>query len=110
MIKNEAKVVVRDSSDASFKGYQSQEALEQATLKSAEDIGLDQPKVAEILVQAPEKMVAVDPVEMETLVRVRPRETIPSMRYGKRLFSFQAGKEVLVPKFVQQHLLEKGII
>ena len=110
MSKNEAKVVVRESGDVSFKGYQSQEALEQATLKSAEDIGLDQPKIAEILVQEPEKMVAVDPAEMETLVRVRPRETIPSMRYGKRLFSFQAGKEVLVPKFVQQHLLEKGII
>lgn len=82
-------------------GYQSQAAKERAEETPEEDTSEPAPAATS---------VAVDMSQVNRMVKVRPRVTIPRTRIGLEWYSFTANKETLVPAFVRQHLEEKGIL
>lgn len=51
-----------------------------------------------------------DPSDLNRMVRVRPRQSIPRTRIGGTYYSLQAGKEILLPKHVANLLEEKGVL
>lgn len=72
------------------------------------------PKVEEVRsaeIGAEEQLSAAEYVEDPfAKVVINPRKTIPRTRIGHTWFTFEAGKKVIVPRYVATLLEEKGII
>ena len=101
-----------------LRGFQSPEALEGATKASSKAVEDDgEPHEALVAdeddspnVKLTEEERAATAAEMSKMVKVRARTFIPPFRYGKKTYTLPAGKEVLIPKCVQLHLIEKDLI
>jgi hypothetical protein len=89
------------------KRFQSEKAAEAVIKERA-------PKVEEIRsaeIGAEEPIPSAEMVEDPfAKIVINPRKTIPRTRIGHTWYTFEAGKKVIVPRFVATLLEEKGII
>ena len=95
-----------------YKGFQSANAMEAARVKVAVEDPSDEPMLAEVsLPEVVAKVATPEEIaDSQKLVRVRSRTYVEPFFYGKKQYSLPAGKDVLIPRCVQQHLQDKGIL
>lgn len=107
MSEGKAKIQV-ERTEGDFKGFQSKEAREVtlAKPKAADD---EEPKSAIVDGDLDDVMGSGASGQMKP-VKVRARSYIEPFRFGPNTYTLPAGKEVLVPLAVKQHLEEKGLL
>jgi len=98
---------------AGHRGFQSKEAMQAATQPVVSDEEPPEiPPLAECADlqeerRPPAQRMNEDPMR---LVRVRSREYVPPFRYGPKMYTLPAGKDVLLPLAVKRHLEEKNLL
>jgi hypothetical protein len=112
MSKQEHKSsVVRNEADGPVPGFQSKEARDVAHAKPEEEDPNAEPGLAEVEVpKAPTPADKAEVAESMRMVKVRSRTFIPPFRYGPKMYTLPANKEVLIPLCVKRHLEEKQML
>ncbi len=102
--------MAHDNRPAQFQSNEAKKAAVRLPPDAADEGGPKSAQVGPEMGAPPPVIIAVELEDQNKMVKIRPRETIPRMRYGNTWFSFTAGKECLVPKHLETQLAERGLI
>ena len=104
-----AAITVKD--EGPLKGFQSTEARDRALVPPPSEDENTEPESAEVEVRVSVAEVQkTDGNDANKPVRVRSRQYIAPFRFGKKMYTLPANKEVVIPRAVKLHLEEKGLI